>query len=82
MARNSSPAWMRAFTRLYSCQWCLSPPNRNEAPSMKSVFVTTEPVMEAFTSAYCPARNAVIAITNSVRFPNVAFTARLQRRRS
>ena len=41
---------------------------------MNSVFVTIAPAMEAFTSMYSPARNAVSAMTNSVRFPSVALS--------
>src|SRR6266403_4876264 len=74
VARNSSPACTRALTRLYSCTWCLSPPSRNEAPSMNSVLVTMAPAIDAFTSMYCPARSAARAITSSVRFPSVALS--------
>ena len=56
VARNSRPACSRALTRLNSCTWCLSPPSRNDAPSMNSVLVTIAPAMDAFTSMYCPAR--------------------------
>ena len=59
VARNSSPACMRALTRLNSCMWCFSPPSRNDAPSMNSVLVTIAPAIDAFTSMYSPARNAV-----------------------
>jgi len=52
VARNSKPACMRALTRLYSCTWCLSPPSRNDAPSMNSVLVTIAPGDDAFTSSY------------------------------
>ena len=41
---------------------------------MKSVLVTIAPAMEAFTSMYCPLRNAVRAMTSSVRFPSVALS--------
>ena len=41
---------------------------------MKSVLVTIAPAMEPFTSAYSPARSAAAAMTNSVRFPSVAFS--------
>ena len=58
VARKSRPACRRALTRLYSCTWCLSPPSRNDAPSMNNVLVTIAPAMDAFTSMYCPARNA------------------------
>ena len=68
-ARKSRPACKRALTRLYSCTWYLSPPRRNDAPSMNSVLVTIAPAMDAFTSMYCPARNAVSAMTSSVRLP-------------
>ena len=54
VARNSRPACMRALTRLYSCTWYLSPPSRNDAPSMNSVLVTIAPAMDAFTSMYSP----------------------------
>ena len=59
VARNSRPACRRALTRLYSCTWYLSPPSRNDAPSMNSVLVTMAPAIDAFTSMYCPARKAV-----------------------
>ena len=75
VARNSRPACRRALTRLNSCTWCLSPPSRNEAPSMNSVLVTMAPAMDAFTSMYCPARNAVSAMTSSVRLPSVALSS-------
>ena len=74
VARNSRPACRRALTRLYSCTWCLSPPSRNDAPSMNSVLVTIAPAIDAFTSMYCPARSAVSAMTSSVRFPSVALS--------
>ena len=74
MARKSRPACRRALARLYSCTWCLSPPSRNDAPNMNNVLVTIAPAMDAFTSVYCPARNAVSAMTNSVRLPNVALS--------
>ena len=74
VARKSRPACRRALTRLYSCTWCLSPPSRNDAPSMNSVLVTIAPAMDAFTSMYCPARRAVSAMTSSVRFPSVALS--------
>jgi hypothetical protein len=32
------------------------------------------PAMDAFTSVYCPARNAASAMTSSVRFPSVALS--------
>ena len=41
---------------------------------MKSVLVTIAPATEPFTRVYCPAWSAVIAITNSVRFPKVALS--------
>ena len=41
----------------------LSPPSRNDAPNMNNVLVTIAPAMDAFTSAYCPARNAANAMT-------------------
>jgi hypothetical protein len=44
----------------------------NTTPSMVDMKIA--PAMEAFTSAYCPAFRAVSAITNSVRFPNVALS--------
>ena len=59
VARKSRPACMRALTRLYSWTWYLSPPSRNDAPSMNSELVTIAPAMDAFTSMYCPARSAV-----------------------
>ena len=65
---------MRALALLYSCTWCLSPPRRNDAPSMNSVLVTIAPAMDAFTSMYCPARRAASAMTSSVRFPSVALS--------
>ena len=74
VARKSSPACMRALTRLYSCSWCLSPPSRNDAPRMNNVLVTIVPAMDAFTSMYCPARKAASAMTSSARFPSVAFS--------
>ena len=58
VARKSRPACMRALTRLYSCTWCLSPPSRNDAPSMNSVLVTIAPAMDAFTSMYSPGAQA------------------------
>ena len=74
VARKSSPACMRALTRLYSCSWCLSPPSRNDAPRMNNVLVTIVPAMDAFTSMYCPARKAASAMTSSARLPSVAFS--------
>ena len=74
VARKSRPACTRALTRLYSCTWCLSPPSRNDAPNMNKVLVTIAPAMDAFTSMYCPARNAASAMTSSVRFPSVALS--------
>ena len=41
---------------------------------MNNVLVTIAPAMDAFTSAYCPARNAASAMTSSVRLPSVAFS--------
>ena len=73
VATKSRPACRRALPRLYSWTWCLSPPSRNDAPSMNNVLVTIAPAMDAFTSMYCPARNAVSAMTSSVRLPNVAL---------
>ena len=75
VARKSNPACMRALTRLYSWIWCLSPPSRNDAPSMNSELVTIAPAIDAFTSMYCPARSAVRAMTSSVRFPSVALSS-------
>ncbi len=74
VARKSRPACTRALTRLYSCTWYLSPPSRNDAPSMNSVLVTIAPAIDAFTSMYSPARRAVSAMTSSVRFPSVALS--------
>ena len=74
VARKSRPACSRALTRLYSWTWCLSPPSRNDAPSMNSVLVTIAPAMDALTSMYSPARRAVSAMTSSVRFPSVALS--------
>src|SRR5260370_1874433 len=73
VARKSSPACNRALTRLYSCVWYLMPPRRKAAPSMNKLLVTIAPAMDAFTSIVWPARNAASAMTNSVRFPSVAF---------
>src|SRR5436190_4788784 len=73
-ARKSSPDCTRAVIRLYSCSWCFSPPRRNDAPRMNNVLVTIVPAMDAFTSMYCPARNAASAMTSSARFPSVAFS--------
>ena len=56
VARKSKPACMRALTRLNSCVWCLSPPRRNDAPSMNNVLVTIAPAIDALTSMYSPAR--------------------------
>ena len=75
VARKSRPACRRALTRLYSWMWYLSPPSRNDAPSMNSVLVTIAPAMDAFTSTYSPARRAVSAMTSSVRFPSVALSS-------
>ena len=74
VARNSRPACTRALTRLYSCTWYLSPPSRNDAPSMNSVLVTIAPAIDAFTSMYSPARSAARAMTSSVRLPSVALS--------
>ena len=74
VARNNCTACSRALAGLNSCTWCLSPPSRNDAPSMNSVLVTIAPAMDAFTSMYWPARNAASAITSSVRFPSVALS--------
>ena len=41
---------------------------------MNSEFVTIAPAMEALTRSYIPARNAVMPITSSVRFPSVALS--------
>ena len=41
---------------------------------MNKVLVTIAPAIEAFTSTYCPARNAASAISSSVRLPNVALS--------
>jgi len=38
---------------------------------MNNVLVTIAPAMDAFTRVYCPAGNAVSAMTSSVRFPSV-----------
>lgn len=65
---------MRAATRLNSWVWYFNPPSRKEAPSMKSVFVTMAPAMDAFTSVYSPACNAARAMTSSVRLPSVALS--------
>ena len=40
---------------------------------MKSELVTIAPAIDAFTSMYSPARSAVMAMINSVKFPSVAF---------
>ena len=74
VARKSRLACSRALARLYSCTWCLSPPSRNDMPSMNSVLVTIAPAIDAFTSVYCPACSAVSAMTSSVRFPSVALS--------
>ena len=74
VARNSRLAWKRAPALLNSCTRCLSPPSRNDAPSMNRVLATIAPAMEAFTSMYCPARRAASAMTNSVRLPSVALS--------
>ena len=75
VARNSKLACRRALTRLYSCVWCFRPPRRNDAPSRKSVLVTTAPAIDALTSVNCPERNAVSAMINSVRLPSVALSS-------
>ena len=54
------------------------PPNRKDAPSMK-ILVTMAPAIDAFTSMYSPARSAVTAMINSVRFLSVALSSRLSR---
>ena len=41
---------------------------------MNNVLVTIAPATDAFTNTYCPARKAVSAMTNSVRFPSVALS--------
>ncbi len=41
---------------------------------MNSVLVTMAPATDAFTSMYWPARNAVRAMTSSVRLPSVALS--------
>ena len=41
---------------------------------MNNVLVTITPARDAFTSTYCPARKAVIAMTSSVRLPSVALS--------
>jgi hypothetical protein len=74
VARSSKAASRRAVARLYSWTWCLRPPRRKDAPSMKSVLVTIAPAMEPFTSAYSPAPSAAAPITSSVRFPSVALS--------
>ena len=43
-------------------------------PSMNSELVTIAPATEAFTRSNMPARNAVMAMTSSVRLPSVAFS--------
>ena len=43
-------------------------------PSMNSELVTMAPAIDAFTRSNMPARNAVIAMTSSVRLPSVAFS--------
>ena len=40
---------------------------------MNRTLVTIAPAIDAFTSTYCPAFNAVSAMISSVRFPSVAF---------
>ena len=40
---------------------------------MKRELVTIAPAIDAFTSIYSPARSAVTAMINSVKFPSVAF---------
>ena len=74
VARNSMPACRRALARLNSCTWCFNPPSRNDAPSMNSALATITPAIDAFTSVYCPARNAVSAMTSSVKLPSVALS--------
>ena len=73
VARKSRLVWRRALIRLYSCTWCLRPPRRNDAPNKNSVLATIAPATDAFTSVYCPARNAASAMTSSVKFPSVAL---------
>src|SRR5436305_15204980 len=41
---------------------------------MNNEFVTIAPATDAFTNVYCPACNAAIAMTSSVRLPSVALS--------
>ena len=75
VARKSRLACRRALIRLKSCVWNLSPPRRNDAPSMKSELVTMAPAIDALTSMYWPARSAASAMTSSVRLPSVALSS-------
>ena len=54
VARKSRPACSRALPLLYSCTWCLSPPSRNDTPSMNNVLVTIAPAIDAFTKHILP----------------------------
>src|SRR5262245_7902703 len=73
VARKSIAVWSRAPAGLNSWTCLRSPPRRNDPPSMKSELLTIAPATDARTRSVMPARSAVIAITSSVRFPNVAL---------
>ncbi len=52
-----------------------SPAVSTVAPNTKRRFPRMLPVMEAFTTAVCPALRAVMATMSSAAFPNVAFSS-------